>query len=156
MKTDFTPVSGLTVARTQLDPVSVVDELKSILKVRPWEFRYVLKIKPIRQVVPSVIEEIASAAAEQAVAIAEQETFRVAVEKRQNKIDSKTVIDAVAARIPRKVDLRNPKKIILIEIIGPLAGVSVIGEGQILGVEKEKRASNLQMRVEQTSQQPAS
>ncbi len=61
------------------------------------------------------------------------------MEKRQSDVSSKMIIDAVAAKVPRKVDLRNPQKIILIEIIGKVAGVSVIEQGQILGVEKEKR-----------------
>ncbi len=156
LTTDYTPVSGLTVAKTQLDPIWVVDQLKSTLKKRPWEFRYVLKIKPIARVVSCVIEQIVSTAAEQASTIAEHETFRVALEKRQNTISSKTVIDAVAGKIPRKVDLRNPKKIVLVEVIGELVGISVIEAGQILGVEREKRSPSFPGRAEQTSQSPTS
>ncbi len=140
VKTDYTPVSGLTVAKTELNPVRVVAGLRSILKERPWEFRYILKVKPVKKVVPCEIEHIAAAAAEQASTIAEGETFRISLEKRQSDVSTKTIIDAVAAKVPRKVDLRNPQKIILIEIIGKVAGVSVIGQGQILGVEKEKRS----------------
>ena len=139
VKTDYTPVSGLTVAKTELNPVRVVADLRSILKERPWEFRYILKVKPVKKVVPCEFEQIAAAAAEQASTIAEGETFRISLEKRQSDVSSKTIIDAVAAKVPRKVDLRNPQKIILIEIIGKVAGVSVIEQGQILGVEKEKR-----------------
>lgn len=154
VKTDFTPVSGLTVAKTQIDPVQVVERLRSILNERPWEFRYVLKVKPVRRVVTCEIEQIANAAAEQASDIREHETFRVSFEKRRNEISSKTVIDAVASRIQRKVDLRNPKKIVLVEVIGQLAGVSVIEPGQILGIEKEKRTPSPQARGEQTAQAP--
>lgn len=155
VKTDYTPVSGLTVAKTQIDPVHVVEKLRSILRERPWEFRYVLKVKPVKRVVPCEVEEIANAAAEQAGEIMEHDTFRVSFEKRRNKIASKTVIDAVAARIRRKVDLQNPKKIILVEIIGQVAGVSVIEPNQILGIEREKRAPSPRERAEQTSQPPA-
>lgn len=140
VKTGYTPVSGLTVARTRLDPLRVVADLRSILKERPWEFRYILKVKPVRKVVPCEIESISDAAVEQASAIEEEETFRVSVEKRLSKILSKQIIDSVAAKVPRKVDLRNPSKIVQIEIIGTVAGVSVIEPDQILGVEREKRA----------------
>ncbi len=156
LATDYTPVSGLTVAKTQLDPFWVVDQLKSILKKRPWEFRYVLKIKPIARVVSCEIEQITGAAMEQASTIADDETFRVALEKRQNKISSKTVIDAVAAKIPRKVDLRNPKKIVLVEVIGEVAGISVIEARQILGVEREKKTPSPARPAELTSQSPTS
>ena len=140
VRTDYTPVSGLTVAKTKLDPLRVVSDLRSMLKERPWEFRYILKVKPVRKVVPCEIERISDAAADQASAITEHETFRVSVEKRRSNISSKEIIDSVAAKLPRKVDLRNPDKIVQIEIIGTVAGVSVIEPNQILGVEREKRA----------------
>ena len=35
-KTDFALVSGLTVAKTSLDPVKVVSKLRPVLKYRPW------------------------------------------------------------------------------------------------------------------------
>lgn len=138
-ETDYTPVSGLTVAKTRLDPLKVVRKLRSTLKEKPWEFRYVLKIKPVQRVVPTEIEAIGQAASEKSGAIRDGETFRVSVEKRKSDVSSKEVIDAIAAKIPRKVDLRNPERIVLVEIIGSLAGVSVIPPNGILGVEREKR-----------------
>ncbi len=140
-RTNYTPVSGLTVARTELDPVLLIASLRSILRVRPWEFRYVLKVKPVKKVVRCTVEEIAAAVVQQAPMVRQGETFRVSVQKRQNHISSKEVIDAVASKVPRKVDLQNPSKLILIEIISQVAGVSVITPSSILGVEKEKRAS---------------
>ena len=139
--TGLTQVSGLTVARTILDPVRLIRQLRPILKMRPWEFRYILKVKPVRQVVPSTVEEIAKAAAEQAVGIREDETFRVSVAKRRSNVSSKEIIDAVASKVPRRVDLQNPKKVILVEIISQVAGISIIEPNCILGVEREKRAT---------------
>ena len=138
-RTDYTIVSGLTVAKTTLEPTRVVSDLRTSLRDSPWKFRYVLKVKPVRVVVACTISEIASAAAQQVSRIREGETFRVSVEKRRNAIPSKEIIDAVASKVPRKVELRSPGKIMMIEIIGDLAGVSVIEPGGILGVEKEKR-----------------
>ncbi len=137
--TDYTPVSGLTVAKTNLDPIRIVSQLRTILRERPWEFRYILKVKPVKKVVRTDIEQITSAVADLASSIMEEETFRISVEKRQNRLSSKEVIEAVAARVPRKVDLQNPKKIVLVEIIGPVAGLSVVDPTGILGVEREKR-----------------
>src|SRR5262245_11714099 len=57
-ETGYTPVSGLTVAKTRLDPLRVIQNLRSILRERPWEFRYVLKVKPVQKVVPTEIESI--------------------------------------------------------------------------------------------------
>lgn len=138
-RTDCTPVSGLTVARTALDPVKVVPKLRSVLKYRPWQFRYILKVKPVEEVVPCDIPSIGAAVDNRANKVGENETFRVSLEKRQSHVSSKEIIDAVAAKVPRKVELRNPDKIVLIEVIGRVAGVSVISPGDILGIEKEKR-----------------
>ena len=138
-ETSYTPVSGLTVAKTSLDPLKVVQKLRDALKERPWEFRYVLKVKPVQKVVPTEIEAIGKAASEKSTAIRDGETFRVSVEKRRSNVSSKEVIDAIAAKIPRKVDLRDPKRIVLVEIIGDVSGISIIPPDGILGVEREKR-----------------
>ncbi len=141
-RTNHTSVSGLTVARTELDPVLLISRLRTRLNIRPWEFRYVLKVKPVKRVVPCTLEEITAAVVQQASTVKRGETFRVSLEKRQNHISSKEVIDSVASKVPRKVDLQNPSKLILIEIISQVAGVSIISPSSILGVEREKRASS--------------
>jgi tRNA acetyltransferase TAN1 len=138
-ETSYTPVSGLTVAKTSLDPLKVIQNLRSRLKQRPWEFRYVLKVKPVQRVVPTDIEAIGKAVSEKSKAIRGGETFRVSIEKRRSDVSSKEVIDAIAAKIPRKVDLRDPEKIVLVEIIGTVAGIAVIPPNGILGIEREKR-----------------
>jgi tRNA acetyltransferase TAN1 len=138
-ETSYTPVSGLTVAKTSLDPIRVIQKLRSILKEKPWEFRYVLKVKPVQKVVPCEIEAIGDAVSEKSRAILDGETFRVSIEKRRSDVSSKEVIDAIAAKIPRKVDLRDPRKIVLVEIIGKVAGIAVILPDGILGIEREKR-----------------
>jgi len=138
--TDFAPVSGLTVAKTILDPIKVISGLRRILKHRPWQFRYILKVKPVEQVVSCEITAIGEAVVNRASKVAADETFRVSVEKRRSQVSSREIIDAVASKIPRKVELRNPDKIVLIEVIGNIAGVSVISPESILGIEKEKRS----------------
>jgi tRNA acetyltransferase TAN1 len=138
--TDFAPVSGLTVAKTILEPVKVISGLRSVLKYRPWQFRYILKVKPVEQVVPCEISAIGAAVVKRVRKVRSNETFRVSLEKRRNRVSSKEIIDAVASQVPRKVELRNPDKIVLIEVIGNIAGVSVISPTSILGIEKEKRS----------------
>ena len=140
-RTDYTAVSGLTVAKTNLDPVRVISRLRPLLREKPWEFRYVLKVKPVQKVVPCEIEAIGNAVSERSSAIRDGETFRVSIEKRRSDVSSKEVIDAIAAKIPRKVDLRDPRKIVLVEIIGRVAGIAVIRPNGILGIEREKRVS---------------
>jgi len=70
--------------------------------------------------------------------IGQSETFRVTVEKRFTGIPSRDIIEAAAENIKRKVDLTKPSKILLIEVIGGLTGISVIKPSDILSVVKEK------------------
>lgn len=138
-KTDYALVSGLSVAKTLLDPVKVVSKLRPVLKYRPWQFRYILKVKPVEEVVTCDISSISAAVVNRARQVGVDETFRVSLEKRRSRVSSKEIIDAVASKVPRKVELRDPDKIVLIEVIGDVAGVSIISPTGILGIEKEKR-----------------
>ncbi len=138
---DKTEVAGLVVAKTNLDPFKAIEGLRNLLKERPQEFRYVLKVVPIEIVVRTRIDEIRKAVARLHYKILENETFRVTVEKRHSEISSRDIIEAAVENLDRKVDLSNPDKIILIEVLGRLTGVSVIKPQDILSITKEKRIS---------------
>jgi tRNA acetyltransferase TAN1 len=133
-----TGVSGLFVAKTILNPFDVIEKLRKTIHERPYEFRYTLRIIPIEKVVRTDLGEIQLAIEELSSKIGADETFRVTVEKRFTQTSSKEIIEAVAARIEQKVDLINPDKIVLVEVIGGLTGVSVMKPEQILVIMKEK------------------
>ncbi len=135
---DKTGVSGLIAAKTSIDPFEVIAKFREILKERPYEFRYSLRIIPIERVVKTRLEEIAKVAEELAPRIGENETFRITVEKRFTEISTKDVIEAAASKIERKVNLEKPDKILLIEIVGGLTGISLIKPEDIISVSKEK------------------
>jgi tRNA acetyltransferase TAN1 len=133
-----TGVRGLVAAKTALAPCKVIEKFRAVLQERPYEFRYALRIIPIEKVVRTDLEEIKRVATELAAKIGENETFRVTVEKRFTGVHSRDFIEAAAADIQRKADLENPDKILLIEVIGGLTGVSLIKPSDILAVVKEK------------------
>ena len=133
-----TKVRGLIVGKTTLDPCIAIEKLRAILNERPYEFRYALRILPIERVVPTNLEEITLASQELAKRIGEQESFRVTVEKRFTTLHSKDIIEAAAGEITRKADLENPDKILLIEVLGALTGISLLKPNDILAVIKEK------------------
>jgi tRNA acetyltransferase TAN1 len=133
-----TKIRGLIVAKTALDPYIVIEKFHIILKERPYEFRYALRILPIERVVPTDLEEIKRATAELAAKISEKETFRVTVEKRFTTLHTKDLIEAAAGDIKQKANLKNPDKILLIEVLGALTGLSLLKPSDILAVVKEK------------------
>ena len=115
-----------------------IEKLHALLNERPYEFRFALRIIPIERVVPTSLEDIKQAASELAKRIGENETYRVTVEKRFTELHSAEIIEAVATDIKNKADLKNPNKILLIETLGALTGLSIVKPQEIISVQKEK------------------
>jgi tRNA acetyltransferase TAN1 len=137
-KVDKTGITGLIAAKTAFNPFEVIEKFRKILKERPYEFRYTLRVIPVEKVVRTDLGEIERTVTGLASKIKENESFRVTVEKRFTDTSTKDIIEAAAANIERKVDLSNPDKIILIEVVGGLTGISIIRPEQILAVMKER------------------
>jgi tRNA acetyltransferase TAN1 len=133
-----TKIRGLIVAKTKLNPFEVIERFRVVLKERPYEFRYALRIMPIEKVVPTNLEEIKRVTSELATKIGETESFRVTIEKRYTDLHTKDLIETAAEEIKQEVNLKDPDKILLIEVLGALTGLSVLKSTDILAVVKEK------------------
>lgn len=133
-----TGITGLVSAKTAFNPFEVIERFRKILKERPYEFRYMLRVIPIEKVVRTDLGEIQRVATELATKIKENESFRVTVEKRFTATPTQEFIEAAAANIERRVDLTNPDRIVLIEVVGGLTGISVAKPENILSILKEK------------------
>ncbi|HEY4674790.1 MAG TPA: THUMP domain-containing protein [Candidatus Bathyarchaeia archaeon] len=133
-----TGVSGLIAAKTIIDPFEAVAKFRMILRERPYEFRFTFRVIPIEKILRTDLVEIQQNASELASKIGENETFRITVEKRFTQTSTKDFIEAAATNIERKVDLSKPDKILLIEVIGGLTGMSLAKPEDILSVVKEK------------------
>lgn len=138
-ESEITEIKGLLLAQTSLDPFAVVDKLKELVSSEPWQVRYILRVLPIEQVVPTDIDAISEAAKELGVGKIKGDTFRITVEKRHSELASIDIIKAVAGAIESKVDLENPAWVVLVEILGSHAGVSVLKPSQIFSAVVEKR-----------------
>ncbi len=133
-----TGVSGLITVKTPFNPFIVIEKLRKILYERPYEFRYTLRVIPIEKVVLTDLAEIKCAATELSSKIGENETFRVTIEKRFTEMSSRDIIRATVVNIERKVNLKNPDKTLLVEVVGGLTGMSVTEPSDVLSVMKEK------------------
>jgi len=142
-KVDITPISGLIVANTLLDPIEAINKLRENIKEKPWEFRYILKIVPIQKIVQTSGENIKKVALNLAKKISNQEGYKIAVRKRSTNLSSTDIIDMIAPDIKRKVNLDNSDLILQIEIIGEISGISLIKPNDILSVDIEKRNSHM-------------
>ena len=138
VQVEKTGVTGIITVKTALNPFEIIKKLRDILKKRPWEFRYTLRVVPIERVVRTDLKEIQRATTKLASKIREDETFRVTVEKRFTDVLSQEIIEAVAVNVERRVDLEKPDKIVLVEVVGRLTGISVLEPGDVMSVMKER------------------
>ena len=134
-----TGIKGLIAVKTKLDGFEVVEKFRKILKENPSEFRYTLRVIPIEKVVPTDLNEIRRAVSELASKIKVNETFRVTVERRFTEVSRIDIIETAAGEVDRRVELSNPNKIVLIEVVNGLTGVSIIEAKDVLSVVKEKK-----------------
>ncbi len=139
IEVSISDMSGILTAQTKLDPIEVVKKMKEILLDQPWSIRYCLRIIPIQKVIETKIEMIEKAISNISNQILDGETYRILIEKRNSDISSKEIITKIAHEIKNKVSLDFPDKIILIEILGGMTGISILKEADMLSIEKTKR-----------------
>jgi len=140
VKISVSSMSGIITVQTKLDPIEVVRKMKEMVLDEPWSIRYCLRIIPIQKVVETNIEEIEKSICNMSSEINEKESYRILIEKRNSDISSKEIITKIANRIKNKVSLDFPDKIILIEILGIITGISILKKSDILSLEKTKRS----------------
>ena len=136
----ITNMSGILTAQTKLVPVQVVEKIKEMVLDEPWSIRYCSRIIPIQKVVETNIEEIEKEISNMSDQIGKKESYRILIEKRNSDISSKEIITKIANGIKNKVSLDFPDKIILIEILGIVTGISILKNSDILSIEKTKRS----------------
>ncbi len=140
VKVSISKMSGILTAQTNLDPVEVVRKIKEMILDEPWSIRYCLRIIPIQEVVEAKIDEIEKTVSEMSEQISEREMYRISIEKRNSDLSSQEIISKIANKIKNKVSLEFPDKVILIEILGSKAGISILKKSDILSIEKTKRS----------------
>ena len=139
-KISISNMSGIITIQTKLDPIEVVSKMKEILLDEPWSIRYCLRVIPIQKIVETNLEKIQECISSISNNIEDDESYRILIEKRNSDISSKEIITNIANQIKNKVSLDYPDKIILIEILGIVTGISLIKKSDILSLEKTKRS----------------
>jgi len=131
---------GILTGITSLNPIESIEKIREKILDEPWSIRYCLRIIPIQGVCKTSIKEIKDEILKKIGVIKSEDSYRITIEKRNSKVSSDEIISKVAKNISNKVSLDSPDWVILIEIIGDEAGVSVIRNNNILSVEKTKRS----------------
>ena len=131
---------GILTGITTLNPIESIEKIREKIIDEPWTIRYCLRIIPIQGACKTNIKEIEDEVLKKIGVIKTEDSYRITIEKRNSKVSSDEIISKIAKNITNKVSLDSPDWIILIEIIGDEAGVSIIRNNNILSVEKIKRS----------------
>ncbi|MCS7094579.1 MAG: THUMP domain-containing protein [Thaumarchaeota archaeon] len=135
-RVEITRVQGVLTAITKLDPFDVVERTRALAQREPWKVSGLMRLIPVERVVESKKESIVEVVEELKRKIPPDATYKVVVEKRHTQLSSRELIEAVASRVERRVDLSNPSWIVLIEVLGGLTGISVLRPSQVLSLTR--------------------
>jgi tRNA acetyltransferase TAN1 len=103
--------------------------------------RYCHRFIPIQESTETVLEEIVKAVQKHVNTMKPTDSYRITIEKRGSNLSSKEIIDAIANNIHNKVSLEAFDWNIIIEVLGGVAGISVLKEQDIVSTLKVKRNS---------------
>jgi tRNA acetyltransferase TAN1 len=118
---------GILGVRTSLDPRTVVAKLNELVAQNPNAINYVLKLRPVDLWTAPTMADLKVAVLSLKGQIMPGERWGMEVELRRfTTLHKMEIIEPLAELIEEKVDLRNPDKIVRIEILGNAASVSVL------------------------------
>jgi tRNA acetyltransferase TAN1 len=128
---------GLITALTSLRPKEFIAKIKKIQQKDPNLFQFILKIIPIDFICETDTETIRQIIQENYKEfIGENDSFKIILKRRHHKkIERNDFIETIAYVIDNKVDLENPDKIVRIEILGNITGVSFMRKNEIIRIK---------------------
>ena len=137
----ITEFSGILTIDTNVPALDVIKKIRDKLEDEPWSIRYTLRVIPIVKTAKTDVQSIARMALDQIQKIKQDETYRITIEKRNSDISSAEIISQIADNVKNKVSLEKYNWMVLVEVLGPITGVSVLRDDDVLSVERIKRKS---------------
>ena len=125
---------GLLIALTKIENEVVIQKIKTISKENPDFFQFILKIIPIDYVCETQAQTISEIVQSSYQAyIHSEDTFKIILNRRKSPhIDRESIIKKIASIFNNKVDLEHPDKIIRIEVLGNITGISYLNPNEII------------------------
>jgi tRNA acetyltransferase TAN1 len=139
---DLCDVEGVFLAQAGGDAKVLVSQLKRMCHEDPAQFLYTHHWVPIERWVPSNVREMKDAAIELGRGIGMDESWMMHLHKRHFKMHHDDLIIELTDPLNRgRVDLEDPDKIVAVEILGGVAGLSLLTRHEMLDVNKVRVAS---------------
>jgi len=133
-----TKARGIIGVKTKLDAREVIRLVRSEFKANPLSINFAVKWLPIDKWCKADIDEMKKAVIELRENIKHSERWMMEVEKRRyTEMHREEIIKELASLIEEKVDLKNPDKILHVEIIDGYAGFAVLKPDEFFSIAKE-------------------
>ena len=128
---------GLITALTNVNSKQVITKIKKFQEKNPHFFQFILKIIPIDFTCETDIKTIKYIIQENhRDFLNERESFKLILKRRNHeKVEREHFIETIASDLDYKVDLEHPDKIIRIEILGNISGISFLNESEVVRVK---------------------
>jgi tRNA acetyltransferase TAN1 len=130
-----TNVPGIAIVRTTLNNRHIIKQCRELFEREPI-FRFAVKWVPVDFWCETDLQAMKSVIETQIRDLIEQDnTWAMELEKRRwREYHTKEIIDYLAASIDRKVNLRNPDRIVLIDVLGPKTAISLLKPDEIFSI----------------------
>lgn len=128
----MTGITCLVVGKISGDSHEFVKKLNQIVKRMPWIIKDLLKIHPIDLVVDSTIDGIRAGSKKLAKSMTKSAKFRVNLNRRDTGLDRDKLLHEIATQFPGKVDLEKYDQVVAVEILGPVTGLALLREDEIV------------------------
>lgn len=132
----LTGITCLVVAKVEGDSHAFVTRVGKLVRKMPWIARDLLKIHPIDLVVDSTVKAIRKGSKELAKRMTKADTFRVNLNRRDTDLDRDKLLHEIAIQFPGKVDLEKYDWVVVVEILGPVTGLSLLREEEIVTLRR--------------------
>ncbi len=129
---------GLITALTNLNPKEVIAKINTIQDKNPDYFQFILKIVPIDFICETEVKTIEKIIEENFKNyIDDKDSFKIILNRRHHqKIERDNFIERIANLINNPVDLETPDKIIRIEVLGNITGISFLKKNELITIKK--------------------
>lgn len=139
-------ISGVFCIEVSGDAKQIVSNIREEFHEDPGTLTHTYHWMPVDRWVKASVEDMTEAARELAEGIDENERWMMHMHKRRHDMTSEELMLALTEPISKgKVDLKRPDKVIAVEVLGGMAGMSLVTREQIIDANQLRQKIGVPM-----------
>lgn len=138
-------VNGVLCARVTGDPKRVVADIHEEFREDPNILAHTYHWVPVERWVKATVEDMTEATRSLAEGIGDDERWMMHMHKRHHAMSSEEMVLALTDPLKKgRVDLKNPQKIIAVEVLGAMAAMALVTPEEIVNTNRMRQEIGLQ------------